>query len=67
MIPSFAWWVKRSNVAANGGVVHRHGLDLAWLWHRPAATASIQPLAWERPYATGAALKKNKTKNLISK
>ena len=31
-----------------------------WLWHRPAATAPIQPLAWEPPYATGAALKKKK-------
>ena len=39
------------------GVVHRHGLDLAllWLWRRPVATAPIQPLAWEPPYAVGAA------------
>ena len=29
-----------------------------WLWHRPAATAPILPLAWELPYARGAALKK---------
>ena len=28
------------------------------LWCRPAATAPIQPLAWESPYAVGAALKK---------
>ena len=28
---------------------------LLWLWHRPAATAPIIPLAWEPPYATGAA------------
>ena len=27
---------------------------------RPAAAARIQPLAWELPYATGAALKKTK-------
>ena len=27
------------------------------LWYRPAATAPIQPLAWEPPYAMGAALK----------
>ena len=26
-----------------------------WLWHRQAATAPIQPLAWEPPYAMGAA------------
>ena len=45
------------------GVGHRHGLypTLLWLWHKPAATAPIQPLAWELPYAAGAALKsKNK-------
>ena len=29
---------------------------LLWLWCRPAATAPIQPLAWEPPYAEGAAL-----------
>ena len=29
-----------------------------WLWRRPAAVAQIQPLAWEAPYAVGAALKK---------
>ena len=42
------------------GVDHRHGLDpaLLWLWHRPAAVAPIQPLAWELLYATGVALKK---------
>ena len=28
-----------------------------WLWCRPAAVAPIRPLAWELPYATGAALK----------
>ena len=46
-------------------VVHRRGSDptLLWLWHRPAATAPIGPLAWERSYAVGEALeKKNKTK-----
>ena len=30
------------------------------LWCRPAAVAMIQPLAWELPYATGAALKNEK-------
>ena len=39
------------------GVGHRHGSDptLLWLWHRLLATALIQPLAWEPPYAMGAA------------
>ena len=45
-----------------GGVGHRWGLDLAllWLWCTLAATALIQPLAWELPYVTGVALKKDK-------
>ena len=34
-----------------------------WLWHRRAAVAPMQPLAWESPYAADAALKtKTKTK-----
>ena len=37
-------------------------LELLWLWRRPVATAPIQPLAWEPPYATGTALKKTKKK-----
>ena len=38
----------------------RRGSDLAllWLWCRLAAVALIRPLAWEPPYAVGAALKK---------
>ena len=53
------------------GVGHRCGLDLAmlWLWHRPAATAPIGPVAWEPPYAVGMALerqKRQKKKNYIS-
>ena len=45
------------------GVSRRHGSHpaLLWLWHRLAATALIQPLAWEPPYALGAALKGPKT------
>ena len=44
------------------GVGHRCGSDLAllWLWCRLAAPALIRPLAWEPPYATGAALKSKK-------
>ena len=33
---------------------------LLWLWRRPAATAPIQPLAWEPPYATGSGPRKSK-------
>ena len=37
-------------------------LVLLWLWCRPADAALIRPLAWEPPYAMGAALKGQKTK-----
>ena len=39
------------------GVGCRRGSNpvLMWLCPRPAATAPIQPLAWEPPYAVGAA------------
>ena len=45
-------------------VGRRCGWDptLLWLWCRPAAEAQIQPLAWEPPYAAGAALKRQKRK-----
>ena len=46
------------------GVCRRQGLDLAllWPWRRLMATALIRPLAWEPPYAPGAALEKAKNK-----
>ena len=46
------------------GVGHRHGSypTLRWLWCRPMATGLIQSLAWEPPYAAGAALKRQKKK-----
>ena len=49
------------------GVGCRCGSDpkLLWLWCRPAAAAQIQSLAWELPYAVGAALKKKKKKKVI--
>ena len=40
-------------------------LALLWLWHRPAATAPIGALAWEPPYAAGAALQKDKKKKIL--
>ena len=44
------------------GVGCRRGLnpELLWLWRRPAAAAPIGHLAWEPPYAAGAALEKAK-------
>ena len=48
------------------GVGRRCSWDpaLLWLWCRPEATAPIGPLAWEPPYAAGAAqeIAKKKTK-----
>ena len=41
------------------GVGDRHGSD-PMLLHRPAAITPIGPLAWEPPYAVGAALEKAK-------
>ena len=37
-------------------------LVLLWLWCKLTARAPIRPLAWEPPYATGAALKRPKKK-----
>ena len=48
LIPSLAQWVRDP--------------ALLWLWSRLAATAPIRPLAWEPPYAAGAALEKTKKK-----
>ena len=46
------------------GIGRRRSSDLAllWLWPRLVATAPIGPLAWEPPYAAGAALEKGKKK-----
>ena len=35
---------------------------MLWLWRRPAATALIQPLAWELPYVIEAAVKRKRKK-----
>ena len=48
LIPGLTQWVK--------------DLALLWLWCKPAATARTRPVAWEPPYATVAALKRQKTK-----
>ena len=44
-------------VAVSCGVGCRRSLDptLLWLWRRLVAMALIRPLAWEPPYAAGAA------------
>ena len=67
-IPGLAQWVKGSGVAVSCGVGCRLGSDptLLWLWRRPVATAPIRPLAWEPPYAVGAA-QRNSKKTKINK
>ena len=56
-----------SGVAVTCGVGCRYDSapELLWMWCRPAAPSVIQPLAWELPFATGAALisQTNKHKN----
>ena len=51
-------------LAVSCGVGGRQGSDpaLLWLWHQLAAIAPIRPLAWEPPYAAGAAQEKTKKK-----
>ena len=40
------------------GIGHKCGSNrVLWFWHKLAAAALIWPLAWELPYAAGAALK----------
>ena len=41
-----------------------HSATLLWLWHKLAAIALTQSLAWELPYAMGAALKRQKQKKI---
>ena len=64
LIPGLARCVK--DLACCGCAVgRRHSSDpaLLWLWCRPAAGSSVQPLAWELPYAKDAALKRQKKQN----
>ena len=59
---------QASGLAVSCGVGPRCGSDseLLWLWHRPAATSLIGPLAWELPYATGMTLKRQRERKQIN-
>ena len=64
LIPALTQWIKDPvlpsavvQVADTPRIQH-----CLWLWHRLAATAPIQPLAWDPPYAVGEALKRQKNK-----
>ena len=48
-------------VSCGVGCKRSSDLVLLWLSCRPAAVAPIRTLVWELPYATGAALKKQKS------
>ena len=58
-IHGFAQWAKELVLSRVG---HRSGSDpvLLWLWCRSATAARIGLLAWELPYASGVALKRQK-------
>ena len=60
-IPVLSHWLRIQH-CHELRVGRRCGLDptLLWLWHRPAPVALIQTLAWELPYAAGAAPKSSK-------
>ena len=61
MVPGLAHGLRLWCCCGCGwGVGHIHSLDpaLPWVWHRLEAAAPIRPLAWEPPYASGAALKR---------
>ena len=69
LIPGLPQRVKYPSIAVSCGVGHKCGSDsaLLWLWHRPAAAAPIQPLAWELSYAAAVVvkIKKKKKKSCI--
>ena len=64
-LPLLSGQGQGSGVAVSCGVGCRRGSDpvLLWLWRRLAATAPIRPLAWEPPYAAGAAQEMAKKKD----
>ena len=68
-VPALAQWVDDPVLPVSCGVGCRRGSDpeLLWLGRRPVASAPIRPLAWEPPYAVGAAqeIAKKKKPNLV--
>ena len=63
--PCLVGW--ESGVAVSYGVGRRFGFnpELLWLWSGLAVVVTIQPLAWELPYAAGVTLKESKINKLI--
>ena len=67
LISGLAQWAG-SGVAISYSISCRCSSDLAllWLWCKPASAVPIGPLAWELPYATHVALKRQKKKKKIN-
>ena len=63
-IPGLTQWAKDPALQLRCRSQTPLHLVLLWLWHRLAAAARIQPLAWEFPYAPDAALERRKKKEL---
>ena len=59
LIPGLTEWVKDPALLQLNSMGCRCSSDLVelWLWHKLAPAAPILPLAWELPYAAGAAIK----------
>ena len=68
-VQCLAWLSWGSSIAISCGIGQRCSSDLVllWLWYRPVAVGPIRLLAWELPYATGAALKSKKKKKKSKK
>ena len=69
LIPCLVQWVKHPVLLQVAAYVTDapKNLLLLWLWHRLATAAPFQPLAWELPYATCAALKRKRKKKVCNK
>ena len=66
LIPGLTQWVKDPallQAAVDSEQTGSSDSELLCLWCRPAATALIQPLAWESPCAASVALNSKKKKD----
>ena len=61
-ILSLTQWVKDLALRVHCDVGRRCSSDCKLLWHKLVATALIESLAWEPPYAMGEALTKKAKK-----
>ena len=64
-IPGLAQWVKDPALPWYVGPTCGSDPTLLWLRCRPEASAPVQPLAWEPPFAVGVALNKQTNKQKL--